>query len=277
MLRRPSGGSQPAWGVGVREVRVVDVDVVGAEPAQAVFDLVDDVPARQPSCRVEPTFTRVGPDHNVVASADEGAADDLLGGFPFNGWWRAGQRRGREEIPFGSVDRNGHLVDCLGVRHHHRLRPQVGATDCGGRGREDCADCERDLEAAVQRLERGRVGLPPVDQDETATRIARPRAPPIMKLVLTTPEARPASCGSTSPIAASRTGLNAIPAPRPSRTIAGRTWTTYSPPTGAKANSARLTATKPRPVARGTRMPIRITSRSDTRSEQNAITRQAGR
>jgi hypothetical protein len=137
-------------GVEVREVRVVDVDVVGAEAAQVVFDLMNDVPARQPSCRVEPTFTGLGRDHHVVASADEGAAKELLGGFAFSGWCCPGQRRGREEIPFGSGDRNGHLVDRLGVRHHHRLRPQVGATDRGGRGREDCADCERDLEAAVQ-------------------------------------------------------------------------------------------------------------------------------
>src|SRR5215217_168022 len=92
MLRRPSGGSQPAWGVGVREVRVVDVDVVGAEAAQTVFDLMDDVPARQPSCRVEPTFTRLGRDHHVVASADQGAAEELLGGFAFSGLWRPGQR-----------------------------------------------------------------------------------------------------------------------------------------------------------------------------------------
>ena len=56
-------------GVGVREVRVVDVDVVGAEAAQALFDLVDDVPARQPSCRVNRRH-RTGGDHHVVASAD---------------------------------------------------------------------------------------------------------------------------------------------------------------------------------------------------------------
>jgi hypothetical protein len=72
--------------VGVREVRVVEVDVVGAETAQAVFDLIDDVPARQPTCRVEPTFTGLGRDHHVVASADQGAAEKLLGGFAFSGW-----------------------------------------------------------------------------------------------------------------------------------------------------------------------------------------------
>jgi hypothetical protein len=50
-----------------------------------VFDLMNDVPAREPSCRVEPTFTGLGRDHHVVASADEGAAEELLGGFAFSG------------------------------------------------------------------------------------------------------------------------------------------------------------------------------------------------
>jgi hypothetical protein len=86
-------------------VRVVDVDGVGAEAAQAVFDLVDDVPAGQPSCRVEPTFTGLGRDHHVVASADEGAAEDLLGGFAFSGWWRAGPVEGRgRPVDVGGVE-----------------------------------------------------------------------------------------------------------------------------------------------------------------------------
>ena len=67
-------------GVGVREVRVVDVDVVGAEAAQAVLDLLDDVPAREPSCRVEPTFTGLGRDHHLVAAAGQSAAEDLSAG-----------------------------------------------------------------------------------------------------------------------------------------------------------------------------------------------------
>ena len=58
-----------------------------------------------------------------------------------------------------------------------------------------------------------------------------------MNEVLTTPDARPASAGSTSLMAASRTGLNAIPAPRPSRIMAGRTSTTKFPSTGARAKS----------------------------------------
>ena len=82
-------------GVGVREVRVVEVDVVGAQAAQAVLDLLDDVPARQPSGRVEPTFTGLGRDHHVVAPTGERAAEDLLGGFAFGGWRRARPVEGR--------------------------------------------------------------------------------------------------------------------------------------------------------------------------------------
>ena len=44
-----------------------------------------------------------------------------------------------------------------------------------------------------------------------------------MNDVLTTPDASPDSLGSTSPIAASSTGLNAMPAPRPSRIMLGST------------------------------------------------------
>ena len=67
---------------------------------------------------------------------------------------------------------------------------------------------------------------------------ASPSAPPIMNAVLTTPEARPASLGSTSLIAASSTGLNAMPAPKPSRIMLGRTSTTKFPSTGARAKSS---------------------------------------
>ena len=67
---------------------------------------------------------------------------------------------------------------------------------------------------------------------------ARPSAPPIMNAVLTTPDARPASCGATSLIAASRTELNAIPAPKPSRIMLGRMSTRKQPPR-ARARRAR--------------------------------------
>ena len=69
-------------------------------------------------------------------------------------------------------------------------------------------------------------------------RTARPSAPPIMNAVLTMPEASPDSSGSTSLIAASSTGLNAMPAPKPSRIMLGRTSTTKLPSTGARAKSS---------------------------------------
>ena len=80
---------------------------------------------------------------------------------------------------------------------------------------------------------------------------ARPSAPPIMNAVLTTPEASPASSGATSLIAASRTGLNAMPAPMPSRIMLGRTSVTKLPPTGARAKSTSPTAARESPAASG--------------------------
>ena len=50
-----------------------------------------------------------------------------------------------------------------------------------------------------------------------------------MNDVLTTPDASPDSSGATSLIAASSTGLNAIPAPMPSRSMLGSTSTTKLP------------------------------------------------
>ena len=44
-----------------------------------------------------------------------------------------------------------------------------------------------------------------------------------MNDVLTMPDASPDSSGSTSLIAASSTGLNAMPAPKPSRHMLGKT------------------------------------------------------
>ncbi len=58
-----------------------------------------------------------------------------------------------------------------------------------------------------------------------AARLARnasPSDPPIMKDVFTTPDARPESSGPTSLIAAMSTGLNAMPAPRPTQQHAGQ-------------------------------------------------------
>ena len=68
-----------------------------------------------------------------------------------------------------------------------------------------------------------------------------------MNAVLTTPEARPDSLGPTSLIAASSTGLNAMPAPSPSRIMLGSTSTTKLPSTGARAKSTSPTAASAEP------------------------------
>ena len=82
--------------------------------------------------------------------------------------------------------------------------------------------------------------------------MARPSAPPIMNEVLTTPDARPASDCSTSLIAASSTGVKAMPAPKPSRIMLGaRRRRTRRRPARAQAAGAR-----PRPArARAERQP----------------------
>ena len=76
-----------------------------------------------------------------------------------------------------------------------------------------------------------------------------------MNEVLTKPDASPASCGSTSFIAASNTGLKAMPAPKPSRIMLGNTSTMKLPSTGARAKSARPTAATKRPVPSGRLIP----------------------
>ena len=97
---------------------------------------------------------------------------------------------------------------------------------------------------------------------------ASPSAPPIMNDVLTTPEASPASLWSTSLIAASSTGLNAIPAPTPSRIMLGRTSTTKLPSTGARAKSRSPTEASPSPTANGSLMPKRVTSLAESPIEK---------
>lgn len=106
---------------------------------------------------------------------------------------------------------------------------------------------------------------------------ARPSAPPIMKAVLTTPEARPDSLGLTSLIAASSSGLKAMPAPRPSSSMPGSTSIAKRPSTGARANSASPMAASHRPAASGRRMPKRITIFADSPSENTAMMTLAGR
>ena len=62
-------------------MRLVQVDVVGAEAAQAVLDLLHDPPPRGPSLVGVVTHGchELGSQHHTVAPALEGLADDLLG------------------------------------------------------------------------------------------------------------------------------------------------------------------------------------------------------
>jgi len=98
-----------------------------------------------------------------------------------------------------------------------------------------------------------------------------------MKEVLTSPEASPDSLGSTSLIAASRTGLKAMPAPKPRRIMLGSTSTRKFPSTGARTNSKRPAAASKSPVASGFLNPKRITSFAESPIENAPIIRFAGR
>ena len=118
---------------------------------------------------------------------------------------------------------------------------------------------------------------PPVRAAATLASTARPSAPPIMKEVLTTPEASPDSSGLTSLIAASSSGLNAMPTPKPSRIMVGSTSTTKLPSTGARAKSASPAATSTSPAASGSRVPKRITIFAESPSENAPMIRFAGR
>ena len=67
-------------GVRVRAVHLVQVDVVGLQPAQAVLDLADD-PAARVAAHVgilAHLAVRLGGQHHVVPAAAQGLADDLL-------------------------------------------------------------------------------------------------------------------------------------------------------------------------------------------------------
>jgi hypothetical protein len=62
-----------------------------------------------------------------------------------------------------------------------------------------------------------------VCEADSVASTARPSAPPTCTVVLTRPEARPASLGSTPDIDSVISDGKQTPAPAPSRTITGRT------------------------------------------------------
>ena len=115
-----------------------------------------------------------------------------------------------------------------------------------------------------------------VRQSARLASTARPSAPPIMKAVLTTPEARPDSSGSTSLIAARSTGLNAMPAPKPSRIMLGSTSIANAPSTGAARQQESPAAANPSPAASGALIPNRITSLAERPTESTPMITFAG-
>ena len=80
----------------------------------------------------------------------------------------------------------------------------------------------------VPARQRGGCGLPPPIRPslrvaERVARTARPKAPPTCAVVLTRPEARPASLCVAPDIASVISVGKAAPPPKPSRIITGRT------------------------------------------------------
>ena len=68
--------------------------MIGAQPAQALLDLLDDVAARQSRGGVEAPLPGLGGEHHLVAATGERAAEDLLGGFAL----RSGGAPGRSNV-----------------------------------------------------------------------------------------------------------------------------------------------------------------------------------
>ena len=168
----------------------------------------------------------------------------------------------------------------LFVHGRNGARAEERGPDRGGRGCERRADDEGDVVPARERSEivaRLTARRLSVRDAARLASTANPSAPPIMNAVLTTPEARPASSGATSLIAARSTGFIAMPTPRPSTIMLGSTSTTKVPSTGARAKSASPRATSSIPVTSGGLMPNRITSLAESPSESAPMITVAGR
>ena len=107
---------------------------------------------------------------------------------------------------------------------------------------------------------------------------ARPSAPPIWAVVLTRPEASPASCGVALDMASVISAGKHRPAPVPISTVTGSTCTRNELPcAGARANRASPAAIRPRPGNSRVRAPNRITSRSVYRTDRTPMTTATGR
>ncbi len=105
---------------------------------------------------------------------------------------------------------------------------QHGGHDRDRGGDEHGGDPEREVIAAG---ERGGARVAVCEEVPAAARVdnvastASPSAPPTCAVVLTRPEARPASCGSTPDMATFISAGKQMPAPMPSSSIEGITCT----------------------------------------------------
>ena len=85
----------------------------------------------------------------------------------------------------------------------------------------------------------------------------RPTAPPTWTVVLTRPDARPASCGVAEDIASDIKDGKLIPAPTPKRSAGGRTSSRYDACTGVRAKSSRPAVISARLATTVARAPSR--------------------
>ena len=110
--------------VGSGPVDLVEVDVVGAEPAQAGLALADDPPARVAVMfgSVAHRAVHLGREDDVVAAAGERLADDLLrlaGGVHVGGVDEvdAGVERGVDDLDASSWSGLPHAPNIIAPRH----------------------------------------------------------------------------------------------------------------------------------------------------------------
>ena len=89
---------------------------------------------------------------------------------------------------------------------------------------------------------------------------ASPIAPPIWRLVFTSPEATPASARSTPARLAIVTGTKEKPRPVPPTTKAGKRSQKYWPSTGTCVSRPTEIVASARPIISVARMPIRSTT-----------------
>ena len=109
----------------VEAVDLVEIDIIGAEPAQAVVDLVEDRLARQAGAvrAGAHAVEHLGGEHDVLAPGEilDGAADDLL--------------RGAVRIDIGGIEEIDPELERLADQRAARLLVHASRHGCRGRAR----------------------------------------------------------------------------------------------------------------------------------------------